>query len=104
MHGLPITFDEFAEKVFQVRVRQFERMHKGKTRKRQSKKVSEGAKMIGKWADFLRDPLSKTELFTFLSTKTETHSWPLGKIIHVTKGNAVVSLGTKNQMKNCNHE
>ena len=60
--------------------------------------------MPGKWADFLRYPLNKTELFAFLSTKIDTHSWPLGKSIHVTKGNAVLSLGTKNEMQNCNHE
>lgn len=126
-HSLPTsavsTFNEYADKVFlpylerQLQtssridvvwdkyvsdsLKECTREKRGKGNRR---KVSGGAKIPGKWADFLRDPLNKTELFAFLSSKIETHCWPLGKSIHVTKGNAVVSLGTSNPMQYCNHE
>lgn len=54
--------------------------------------------------DFLRDPVNKEELFTFLTLKTEEFSWPPDKAFCVTSGRAVSSFGSSSIMDCCNHE
>ena len=68
------------------------------------RKVSSQTKLPGNWLDFLRDPLNKEELFTFLTKKIEEFSWPPDKAVYVTSGQAVSSLGSSSTMDSCNHE
>ena len=68
------------------------------------RKVSGKAKLPGQWMDFLRNPLNKTELFTFLSRKVERFNFTPGKVVFVTSGQSVLSVGVNNSMDVCNHE
>ncbi|GFS11755.1 hypothetical protein ElyMa_003094000 [Elysia marginata] len=54
--------------------------------------------------ELLRDPKIKTELFTFLTFKSENFAWSASKCVHATRGEAVVSIGGTSPMGHCNHE
>ena len=61
-------------------------------------------KLPGKWADFLRDPTNKQELFEFLSNKVADMNCPTSKEIVITSGSIVVIRGSSRSMEPCNHE
>ena len=69
------------------------------------KKVSGQTKLPGNWADFLRDPRNKKELFSFLTSKVAKSTFPPNKVVYVTSDESVVSVGQTNSvMPDCNHE
>ncbi|KAK1891628.1 Protein U3 [Dissostichus eleginoides] len=69
-------------------------------------KVLYGAAVVlpRNWPDFLRDPMNKQELFTFLSSKIASTAWPVGKQVFITSGVRVVGTDTSHFMLPCNHE
>lgn len=110
VHSLPITdattFDQYAERVFIPHiVRQLGESKrvdivwddyrpdslKESTREKRGKgvrrKVSGQTKLPSKWFEFLRDPLNKSELFAFLTSKVQTYTWPSESIVIITSGN-----------------
>ena len=127
VHCLPTftvsTFDKYADEVFipylEKQLQDTKRLDivwdtyipdslKESTREKRGqgirRKVSSQAKLPGNWMDFLRDPLNKEELFTFLTNKIEEFNWPADKAVYVTSGQAVSSLGSSSTMDSCNHE
>ena len=54
--------------------------------------------------DFLCDPINKRELFDFLTIKVEKFNWQPEKVIYITSGQTVISVGFSIPMQNCNHE
>ena len=52
-------------------------------------KVSGQTKLSGNWADFLRDPINKKELFSFLTSKVTKCTFPPNKAMYVTSGESV---------------
>jgi len=106
------TFEEYANQVFipylskklidSMRVdllwdiylpnslKEFTREKRGKGVQR---KVSGQTKLPGNWADFLRGPINKKELFSFLTSKVVKYTFPPNKAGYVTSGESVVSVG-----------
>ena len=127
VHSLPTsavtTFDDYADKIFipymktllqtasridVVWDRYVQDSLKESTREKRCKgirrKVSGATKLPTKWMDFLRDPLNKSELFSFLSDKIKATTWAAEKLVFVTEGTAVASIGTTDTMGQCSHE
>ena len=127
VHLLPttniVTFDEYADQVFVPHIlKQLENSKrvdivwdtyipssiKESTREKRGKgvrrKVAGKNKLPGKWADFLRDPTNKQELFAFLSNKIATMDCPEDKEIIVTSGTTAILRGTHRSMAPCDHE
>lgn len=111
VHSLPVidasNFDEYADSVFiPYIVRQLDDTKrvdivwddyrpgslKESTREKRGKglrrKVSGQTKLPPKWLEFLRDPLNKSELFAFLTSKVERYTWPVQSIVAITSGNS----------------
>ena len=57
------------------------------------RKVAGKNKIPQKWADFLRDPANKQELFPFLSNKLANADYPQGKEIVITSGVSCIVRG-----------
>ena len=127
VHLLPVTnivtFDEYADQVFvPYIIKQAQNSKrvdivwdtylpssiKNSTREKRGKglrrKVAGKNKLPGKWADFLRDPTNKQELFAFLSNKIANMDCPEGKEIIVTSGVTAIHRGNTRSMQPCNHE
>ncbi|KAK5916100.1 hypothetical protein CesoFtcFv8_001632 [Champsocephalus esox] len=68
------------------------------------RKVPGQNKLPRNWPHFLRDPMNKPELFTFLSSKIASTAWPVGKQVFITSGVRVVGTDTSHFMLPCNHE
>ena len=69
------------------------------------RKVSSQAKLPGNWVDFLRDPSNKTELFSFLTSKVAKSNFLPNKVVYVTSGESVISVGQTSSVKaDCSHE
>jgi len=127
VHMLPTTnistFDEYADQVFIPHIiKQLENCKrvdvvwdkyiptslKESTREKRGKgvrrKVAGKNKLPLKWADFLRDPNNKQELFAFLSEKLSTIECHKDKEIIVTNGTMTILQGTDRSMPPCDHE
>lgn len=114
VHSLPITdastFDEYAERVFIPHIlRQLVESKrvdivwdeyrpgslKESTREKRGKglrrKVAGQTRIPSKWLEFLRDPLNKSELFAFLTSKVEEHPWPIDSTVVITSGNHIIT-------------
>ena len=127
VHCLPTntvsTFDDYADTIFipylENQLKDAKRLDlvwdsyfpdslKESTREKRGKgerrKVSGPTKLPGNFQDFLRDNINKMELFHFLTSKIEKHSWCQDKDIYATSGPNVVSVGFSNPMETCNHE
>ena len=127
VHCLPIvavsTFNEYADMVFipylEKQLQNATRLDvvwdtyisdslKESTREKRGKgvrrKVSGQTKLPGNWMDFLRDPKNKIELFAFLTVKVSEFMFPPNKIVFITSGESVISIGASSDMPKCNHE
>lgn len=127
VHLLPttnvVTFDEYADQVFVPHImKQLETSKrvdvvwdtyipssiKESTREKRGKgirrKVAGKNKLPGKWADFLRDPTNKQELFAFLSSKIAVVNCPQNKEVVITSGTTTIHRGTDRSMAPCDHE
>ena len=99
------TFDEYGDKVFlpwtDQQLHYCDRIDiiwdryiagslKESTREKRGKgirsKVQPQSKLPSNFADFLRDPSNKTELFGFLTDKAASHVYPSGKQVYITSG------------------
>ncbi|KAK1893790.1 putative pseudouridine transporter, partial [Dissostichus eleginoides] len=117
------TFDEYASCVFGPDIMKLlktservdvvwdtyiTRSIKESTREKRGKgirrKVAGQNKLPRNWPDFLRDPMNKQELFTFLSSKIASIAWPVGKQVFITSDVRVVGTDTTHFMLPCNHE
>ena len=117
------TFDSYADDVFIPHIlKQLENCNridivwdtympqsiKESTREKRGKelwrRVEGKAKLPRNWADFLRDPANKEELFSYLTGKVTTVSCPEGKEIVATNGTKSVFLGSDRSMDECDHE
>ena len=127
VHLLPttgiVTFNEYADEVFIPHImKQLEnskrvdivwdtyrpRSIKESTREKRGKgvrrKVAGNNKLPAKWAEFLRDPTNKEELFAFLSNWIAKVDCPENKEIIVTSGTTTILRGTDRTMVPCDHE
>lgn len=128
VHFLPpttniVTFDDYADHVFIPHInKQLESCKrvdvvwdkynptslKEATREKRGKGVRrkcEGRnKLPLKWADFLKDPTNKQELFAFLSKKLASVECAENKVIVVTCDSEVILRGTDRSMPPCDHE
>ena len=68
---------------------------KAATRKKRGegarKHVTGATKLPGKWADFLKNDLNKTDLFKFLTEKVSVHSFPHGKAVYISHGRGTLT-------------
>jgi hypothetical protein len=94
---LDVVWDEYIKDSLKESTRQ----KRGKGARR---KVSGSAKIPGNWISFLADQMNKKELFTFLTCKIKSFSWPSTKTVYVTSGEEVASCGPSVPMDDCNHE
>ena len=64
---------------------------RGKCGKGIRKVVSGTTKLLGNWADFLKNDENKNEFFNFLTQKTSHFSFPRGKTVFATRGREIFS-------------